>query len=112
MKQFQSANSGSPLTEDIDVSRELGIVWIRGGPSDYPYLRESYTKAGTRARRQRNLGESVVAYATLRRDAPSITPGIFLRRIWSFQSGRDGHLSPMQGVKPHSILAGRRSERY
>src|SRR2546428_1620206 len=91
----QNANSGSPLTEDVDVASERGIVWVRGGPADYPYLRESSTKAGSRAQPLRNLGESVVAYATLRPDAPAITPGIFLRRVWSFQSGREPHLSPM-----------------
>jgi hypothetical protein len=102
---------GSPLTEDVDVFHEREIVWVRGGPDDYPYLRESITKAGTRARPLRSLGESVVAYATLLPDAPSITPGMFLRRVWTFQSGRDGRLSPMQGVKPQSIAAGRRSDR-
>jgi hypothetical protein len=108
----QGSNTGSPLTKDVDVSYELDIVWVRGGPDDYPYLRESSVKAGTRARPLPHLDKSsIVAYVTLRADAPGVSRGMFERRIWSFQEGRDGHLSPLQGVKPYSIAAGRRSER-
>jgi hypothetical protein len=103
--------TGSPLTADIDVSQEAEIIWVRGGPDDYPYLREWATTAGTRARPIRNLGDTLVAYAALRPDAPGISRGRFRRRVWSYQFGRDGNLSPMQGVRPHSISAGRRSER-
>jgi hypothetical protein len=108
--QEASLETGSPLTADIDVSQEAEIIWVRGGPDDYPYLREWATIAGTRARPIRG-GDTLVAYAALRPDAPGISPGRFRRRVWSYQFGRDGHLSPMQGVKPHSISAGRRSER-
>ena len=87
----QGSNTGSPLTKVVDVSCELDIVWVRGGPGDYPYLRETRTTAGTRARRLPNLDKSsIVAYATLREDAPGVSPGRFERRIWSFQKGRDG----------------------
>lgn len=102
---------GSPLTADVDVSQEAEIIWVRGGPDDYPYLREWATTTGTRARRVRGPGDTLVAYATLRSDAPGISPGRFRRRVWSYQFGRDGNLSPMQGVKPRSISAGVRSER-
>ena len=117
----QAAQTGSPLTWDLDVSWESEIVWLRGGPDDYPYLREGFTRANTRARRPRPLSETVVAYATLRLGAPGVSPGRFERRLWSFQEDRDPYpcekthpnyenVAPMQGVKPHSIAAGRRSE--
>ena len=95
---------------DMDLSQELAIVWVRGGPDDYPYLREEHTFASTRAKSIPNLTSSVVAYATLKPTAASKSPGRFQRRQWKFQFGRDGDLSPIQGVKPHSIAAGRRSE--
>jgi hypothetical protein len=106
---------GSPLTKDVDVAFEQSIVWVRGGPDDYRYLRESSVKSGTRARGIRASSGSLAAYATLRHDAPSLTPGRFVRRVWTFQSGDHdpGAVTrcPMQAVKPHSIAAARRSER-
>lgn len=106
---------GSPLTEEIEVTFEQSIVWVQGGPDDdYPYLRESSVRVGTRARRVRRCSESLVAYATLRPDAPNVTPGRFPRRIWTFQFGDsnpgDVVRCPMQAVKPRSIRAGHRSE--
>jgi hypothetical protein len=100
---------GSPLTKHVNVSSEESIVWLRGGPQDYPYLRETAVIAGTRARRS-PLFDEAVAYAVLRPDAAGVSPGRFLRRMWSFQPGRDPYLSPTQGVKPHSIAAGLRSQ--
>jgi hypothetical protein len=105
---------GSPLSQHLDLQLELGIVWVHGGPQDYPYLREATTKAGSRARSIFRPSGSLVAYATLTSNAPSASPGIFERRIWTFQAGdkesRDGGGCPMQAVKPHSIRARRRSE--
>ena len=105
---------GSPLTEDIDVAFEQSIVWVQGGPDDYPYLRESSVRVGTRARRVTRCSEALVAYATLRPDAPNVTAGRFPRRIWTFQFGDrnpgDVVRCPMQAVRPRSIRAGHRSE--
>ena len=106
---------GSPLTKEIDLFFEESIVWVDGGPDDYPYLRESSLPAGSRARPIRSSSGSLVAYATLRQDAPNLSPGRFSRRVWTFQSGDhnpDGLTrSPMQAVRPRSIRAGQRSER-
>jgi hypothetical protein len=32
---------GSPLSSDMDISFEHSVVWVRGRPDDYPYLRET-----------------------------------------------------------------------
>ena len=49
----------------MDVSKESGIVWVKGAPGDYPYLRETQVDATPRSRSVRPWGETVVAYATL-----------------------------------------------
>jgi hypothetical protein len=105
---------GSPLSRHLDLRSEADIVWVCGRPEDYPYLREFTAKAGSRARRLSRFSGSLVAYATLTPNAPNVSPGIFERRVWTFQAGdretRDGGRCPMQAVRPRSIQAGRRSE--
>jgi hypothetical protein len=98
------------LMGKIDPSHEESIMWLRGGPDDYPYLREGFTRSLNRARKPR-LPATVVAIATLPADAPSRLRGEFERRIWWFRpKDQDDKGSPIEGVKPYSIIAGLPSE--
>jgi hypothetical protein len=111
--------------EDVNkISHEDSIVWVRGGPDDYPYVMEEMVSAATRARGPGrcvpNL-KNLVAYATLGPGAVrSKKSGGFLRRLWLFRESdpvpceRDnpnyGVTCPSEGVKPHSIRARELSE--
>jgi hypothetical protein len=115
------ARPGSPLTRHLDLSWEQAIVWVRGAPGDYPYLREASAAVGSRTRWPGRWNRPVVAYAALRPDAPhNGHRGYFERRVWRFRDGHDPYpagrshpnyenIAPMEAVKPHSIAAGKRS---
>jgi hypothetical protein len=101
------------------VRDEASIVWLRGGPDDYPYLREVFRLVSGRTRPVRK-SPGLVAYATLRPTASSKWPGRFDRRVWLFRSTDPYPIErthpnyaaacPMEAVKPHSIAAGKVSE--
>lgn len=114
-----------PLTERMDLSHEESIVWVRGGPDDYPYLRERGVVAHSRRKGLSRSIKWVVAYSILQANAPHIYGalgrGKFERRYWSFEDSNDRYPSeradpeyeikcPYNGVKPRSIMAGRQSE--
>jgi len=122
MNTIVDDSTRSPMTREIDLSSEASIVWVKGGPDDYPYLRESSLTVSSRSRPLNNLARSVVAYVTLKPDARHFSLGRFQRRVWTFQVGHDPYpcepaspnyetACPMQGVKPHSISAGQPSVR-
>jgi hypothetical protein len=107
-----------PPGDPIDISAEAEIVWVKGGPDDYPYLHEGFRTSTSRTRPFENPGLYLVAYAKLRPDAPALRRGTFLRRIWKFRPDQDscqaehGHdiACPLDAVKPHSIKPRQRSE--
>lgn len=103
---------GSPLTTDFDLTTEETIV-LNPGALERPYLREEMRKVSTRNRRSKAFRESVCGYSVLRPDAPNVSPGTYIIRVWTWQEGHDNEHrgAPMQGVKPRSIMAGRKSER-
>ena len=98
---------------------EASIVWVRGGPNDYPYLRETSEWSNTRTRSPRR-SQGLVAYSTLQPNSPKpILHTGFWRRVWRFRETdpypceRDHpnyeNACPCEGVRPHSIIAGRPS---
>ncbi len=88
---------------------EAKIVWVQGGPEDYPYVREVAYDLPSRARppRKRMFGEDqLVAYATLRPTAKASYPGMFQRRCWWVASHDPYPAGPVEAVDPRSIAPG------
>ena len=100
---------------------EASIVWVRGGPNDYPYLRETSEWSNTRTRWPRRR-QGLVAYSTLQPNSPKpLFDTGFWRRVWRFRETdpypceRDHpnyeNVCPCEGVRPYSIVAGQPSIR-
>lgn len=95
-----------------DPKWEKEIIWVEPDAKRYPYLREGTAEAGRRVARPTRWIGRYVAYATLQPDAPSISPGVFERRVWYVMPRDiDGTGSPIQSVAPDSIIAGQWSRR-
>lgn len=87
-----------------DLQYEAGIVWLdRSAPVLGRYAREIIIKCSQRANRPKT-SRHVIAYVTLRPDAKSVTPGVFLRRVW-YVSDHNVDGNPMQAVDPNTIEA-------
>lgn len=107
--------------EGYDFSLEDSIVWKKGSPADYPYLREIICHRTLPADR---IGRrSIVAYAVLKCGKLD-SRDLYLRRAWRFRVPDDPYPAlwedrwpwqmgnvPCEGVKPCSIRAGQPSIR-
>ncbi len=89
-----------------DPQSEAAIIWVDRSPSTLArYAREIIVKCSQRANHPKT-SYRMIAYATLRPDAKSESPGRFLRRIWYISDHNpDGH--PMEGIDPKTIAAGK-----
>jgi hypothetical protein len=97
---------------EYDPKWEQEIIWVDPEAKKFSYLREETNRAGRRVAMPVRWKGRYVAYATLKPNAPSISRGVFERRVWYVQPrdlGKGG--SPIQSVDPTSIIAGRRSRR-
>jgi Family of unknown function (DUF6009) len=88
---------------------EKQIVWL-DQPERYRYLRETIVETPFRTRKPRDgrCPGRIVAYATLKDDAPSESPSSFMRRVWyvaPHDPYNDGG-TPMEAVDPHFIQPG------
>lgn len=90
---------------------EAEIVWVAGGPDDYPYVREVAYDLYTRTRTPRRdiCGGRLVAYATLRPTATPSYPGMFLRRLWWLAPHDPYPAGPVEAVDPRSLAPGQPS---
>lgn len=88
---------GSPLTKDFDLSTEENIV-LNPDALERPYLREEMRMVSTRNRRSKAFRESVCGYSVLRTDAPNVSPGMYIIRVWTWQEGHDNEhrVAPMR----------------
>jgi hypothetical protein len=99
------------MSTQYSVQFEADIVWLdRSAPVLHRYAREILMKCGQRANRPKTSYRAI-AYATLRSDAKSVTPGRFLRRVW-YISDHNVDGNPMQAVDPNTIATGRWSRRW
>jgi hypothetical protein len=94
---------------DMNLEWEEQIVWL-DTPERYPYLRETTITAPFRTRGPRDgrCPGKMIAYATLKADAPSEWPSSFTRRVWyvaPHDPYNDGGV-PMEAVDPRSIQPG------
>src|SRR5260370_25570826 len=95
-----------------DPKWEKDIVWVDPDAKQLAYVREGTNEAGQRVALPVRWKGRYVAYATLQPNAPSMSRGVFERRVWYVQPrdlGQGG--SPIQAVDPTSIIAGQRSRK-
>jgi hypothetical protein len=97
----------------MGIQSELKIVWVRGSPVDFPYLREKLGLMLMRETRRhlRYLEENpeVVAYSIV--SPPKHGDDVVSFRVWSFRTGRKRNDpyergTPMEAVDPGSIMVG------
>ncbi len=101
----------SPIFE-YDPKWEQDIVWADPKAKVLPYLRDETNEASRRVTMPARWKGRYVAYATLKPNAPSVSRGVFERRVWYVMPrDRDGSGSPVQAVDPTSIIAGQKSRR-
>lgn len=95
------------------IKFEERIQWCGCSPEEFAYVRESAYEFPFRSRmpRKDRCPGRLVAIAVLKPDAPSRSPGMFLRRCWwvACHDPYEGGGSPMEGVEPCSIRPGRLS---
>ncbi|MBZ5727118.1 MAG: DUF6009 family protein [Acidobacteriia bacterium] len=99
----------SPMFQ-YDPKWEAGIVWLDPVAKESLFVRETTAKFARRAGAPPRRMRHYVAYATLQAHAPSISPGVFERRVWYLQP-HDPSGYPIQAVDPHSIAADQSSKR-
>jgi Family of unknown function (DUF6009) len=94
-----------------DPALEANVIWVDRSPAVLKrYAREMIVPCSQRANRPR-LSRHIIAYATLRPEAQSETPGRFMRRVWYISDHNiDGN--PLQAVDPNAIAAGNWTPRW